>query len=262
LNSTISEEEVEPMSAVATTVGKFVWHEQVSPDPRQAEEFYTRLFGWGTEVWKPGEVDYTMIAAHGQMHGAFSKAMEGAPPPHWLSHVRVEKLEETIDRATGAGGKLAAGPFELEEVGRLAIIADPQGAYFSVYEPATESPQPQGVFVWDELGTSDADAAQRFYEQVFGWTTSEMGPEYGGYRIFNVGETGIAGLMGVADANFVPHWQPYVAVDDVDAIVAEAKTLGASLLAEPMDVPNAGRIAVLRDPQGASFGVIKPQPES
>jgi hypothetical protein len=83
------------MSAVASTVGRFVWHEQVSSDPKQAQNFYTQLFGWDTEAFKPGEVDYTMISSGGQNHGGFGKAMEGAPPPHWLSHVGVENLHET-----------------------------------------------------------------------------------------------------------------------------------------------------------------------
>jgi predicted enzyme related to lactoylglutathione lyase len=169
------------VSTVASTVGKFVWHEQVSSDPKQAQDFYTQLLGWDTEVFKPGEVDYTMISSGGQSHGAFSEAMEGAPPPHWLSHVRVENLDETIEKAKGAGGKLAAGPFEMGEVGRIAIIADPQGAYISAYEPMSEGPGSEGVFVWDELGTTDADDAQRFYGEVFGWTTSDMGPEYGSH---------------------------------------------------------------------------------
>ena len=137
------------MSTVATTVGKFVWHEQVSSDPKQAQQFYTELFGWGTQVFKPGEVDYTMISSGGQTHGGFAKAMEGAPPPHWLSHVRVENLDETIEKAACAGGALAAGPFDMDEVGRTAIIADPQGAYLSAYEPAGEDPRAEGVFVWD-----------------------------------------------------------------------------------------------------------------
>src|ERR671926_478748 len=114
------------MSTVATRVGKFVWHDQVSDNPEQAESFYTQLFGWGTEVFKTGEMDYTMISSGGQSHGGFGKAMEGAPPPHWLSHVRVENVDETIDKAKSAGGALAAGPFEMGEVGRMAIIADPQ----------------------------------------------------------------------------------------------------------------------------------------
>jgi hypothetical protein len=248
------------MSTVATTVGKFVWHEQVSPDPSKAQAFYTQLFGWDTEVFKPGEVDYTMIAAGGGNHGAFAKAMEGAPPPHWLAHVRVDKLEETIEKVKEAGGKLVAGPFEMEDVGRLAIIADPQGAHLSAYEPQGDGPVPEGVFVWDELGTTDADGAQRFYERVFDWTTSDMGADYGGYRVFNRGETGIAGLMAVPDASVPPHWQPYIAVDDPDEITAKAVELGAEVLLEPTDVPKVGRVAVLRDAQGATFGIIKPDP--
>jgi len=150
------------------------------------------------------------------------------------------------------------------EVGRIAILADPQGAYISAYEPQSEGPAAEGVFVWDELGTTDADGAQRFYGEVFGWTTSDMGPEYGGYRIFNRGgeENGIAGLMTLPDAKIPPHWQPYVAVDDPDATAAKAQKLGGVTLAEPMDVPKVGRIAVLQDPQGAPFGIIKPEPAS
>src|SRR5438132_14389581 len=100
--------EVEEVSTVASTVGKFVWHEQVSFDPKQAQDFYTQLFGWGAEVFKPGEFDYTMITSGGQSHGGFGKAMEGAPPPHWLSHVRVENVDETMERVKMAGGKRAA----------------------------------------------------------------------------------------------------------------------------------------------------------
>jgi len=119
-----------------------------------------------------------MFTSGGQSHGGFSKAMEGAPPPHWLSHVRVENLDATIEKAKNAGGKLAAGPFEMGEVGRIGIISDPQGAYLSAYQPEGDGPVPEGVFVWDELGTNDVDGAQRFYEEVFGWTTSDMGEKY------------------------------------------------------------------------------------
>ncbi|TMK66426.1 MAG: VOC family protein [Actinobacteria bacterium] len=250
------------MSTVATTVGRFVWHEQVSSDPKQAQGFYTELFGWGTEVFKPGEIDYTMISTGGQSHGGFSKAMEGAPPPHWIGHVRVENVDETIEKAKSAGGKLAAGPFEMSEVGRIAIITDPQGAFISAYQPESDGPGSEGVFVWDELGTTDVDGAQRFYGEVFGWSTTDMGSEYGGYRIFQRGETRVGGLIALPDASMPAGWQPYVAVDDPDGTTAKANELGGSTLMEPMDVPNVGRIAVLRDPQGAVFGIIKPDPAS
>jgi len=84
------------VTTVASTVGKFVWHEQVSGDPKQAQDFYTQLFGWGVEIFRPGEMDYAAISSGDQTHGGFGKAMEGAPPPHWLGHVHVEKLEDTI----------------------------------------------------------------------------------------------------------------------------------------------------------------------
>jgi uncharacterized protein len=250
------------VSTVKTTVGTFVWHEQVSSDPKRAQEFYTKLFGWETEVFKPGEADYKMISSDGQTHGGFSKAMEGAPPPHWLSHVRVENVDETIEKAKGAGGTLAAGPFEMSEVGRMAIITDPQGAFVSAYQPESEGSGSEGVFVWDELGTTDPDAAQRFYESVFDWTTEDMGPDHGGYRIFQRGETRLGGLMALQDDAMPALWQPYVAVENTDATAAKAKDLGGTALMEPMDVPGVGRIAVLRDPQGAVFGIIKPEPAS
>jgi uncharacterized protein len=250
------------VSTATTTVGTFVWHEQVSSDPKQAQDFYTKLFGWDTEIFKPGEVDYTMISSGGQSHGGFGKAMEGAPPPHWLGHVRVENLDETIEKAKKAGGKLAAGPFDMAEVGRIGIIGDPQGAYVSAYQPESDGPGSEGVFVWDELGTTDVAGAERFYGDVFGWTTTDMGPDYGGYKIFQQGETRIAGVMALPDASMPAGWQPYVAVEDVDATTTKATVLGASALMEPMDVPNVGRIAVIRDPQGAVFGIIKPEPAS
>ena len=141
---THSDKEVDGMATVATTAGKFVWHEQVSSEPKQGQDFYTQLFGWDTEVFMPGEVDYTMISSGGQNHGGFGKALEGAPPAHWLSHVAVEMLDETIEKAKRAGARLAAGPFEVTEVGRMAIIADPQGAYIGVYQPAGDNWAPGG----------------------------------------------------------------------------------------------------------------------
>jgi predicted enzyme related to lactoylglutathione lyase len=250
------------VSTVETTVGRFVWHEQVSADPERAQEFYTQLFGWGTEVFKPGEVDYAMISAGGRTHGGFGKAGEGAPPPHWLNHVRVDDLDATIEKVRDAGGKLAAGPFEMGEVGRFGIVTDPQGAFVSLYEPEGESSGVSDVFVWDELGTTDAEAAQRFYGDVFGWTAIDMGEEYGGYRIFQIEETRVAGLMANPDPSIPAAWTPYVAVDDADATTARAMELGGSAIVEPIDIPNVGRFAVLCDPQGAAFGILRPEPAS
>jgi predicted enzyme related to lactoylglutathione lyase len=248
------------MSTVATRIGKFVWHEQVSDNPQQAESFYTQLFGWGTEVFMPGEIDYTAISSGGATHGGFSQAMEGAPPPHWLGHIQVDNLDETIEKAKKEGGKLAAGPFDMSGVGRMGILVDPQGAFVAAYQPEGEGTPSEGVFVWDELGTTDVDGAQRFYEQVFGWTAKDMGEDFGGYRIFHRGDDQIGGLMANQDPSIPAIWTPYVGVDDTDAMCKKATELGAGVIVEPMDVPTVGRFAILKDPQGAVFGIIKGEP--
>ena len=253
------------MSTVETRVGTFVWHDQVSSDPAKAQEFYTQLFGWGTEVFQPGETNYPMISVGGQTHGGFSTATEGAPPPHWLSHVLVENVDETIEKANAASGSVAAGPFDMEDVGRMAVITDPQGAHLGIYQQHGEGSDSGGVFVWDELGTTDADAAQRFYEEVFGWTTADMGQEFGGYRIFDrPGGTGQghAGIMKLQDPSVPPMWIPYVGVEDTDSTAAKATELGATVIVGPMDVPTVGRFAVVQDPQGAVFGIIRGEPSS
>jgi len=131
------------MSTVAQAVGRFVWHEQVSSDPKQAQAFYTELLGWESETF--GESDYTMISSGGVAHGGYGQAQEGAPPPHWLNHVQGEDVDATVERATQAGGSLLAGPFDMPEVGRMAIVADPQGAFVGVYRPAGEWSAPEGI---------------------------------------------------------------------------------------------------------------------
>ena len=246
---------------VTTAVGTFVWHENVSSDPQRAQDFYTQLFGWEIESFKSGDFDYPMISANGQTHGGFPTVPEGTPP-HWAGNVNVESVDETVKKAESAGGKLMAGPMDIPDVGRYAVVGDPQGAVLAVFQPNGDSPAGTGVFVWDELGTQDVDGAERFYDAVFGWTISDMGEEYGGYKIFNLREKGVGGMMKMPDASIPSMWVPYIATDDTDATVSKAQELGGSTVIEAMDVPNVGRIAVLKDPVGAVFGVIKPAPQS
>ena len=116
-----------------------------------------------------------------------------------------------------------------------------------------------GAFSWSELTTSDPAAASTFYGKLFGWTIKEMGSEMGGYRVANIGEAGIGGLMATPpDAkDMPPRWGVYVTVNNVDETVAQAKVLGAQVCIEPMDVPGVGRMAAFNDPQGAMISVIQ-----
>ncbi len=249
---------------VTTAVGTFVWHEHVSTEPARAQEFYKQLFGWEYEVFKPGEFDYTVISSGGQGHGGFPTVPEGTPS-HWVGNVQVESADGTVAKAKAAGGGVIFEPADIPEVGRYAVIRDPQGGVVAAFQPAGDAPMGKGVFVWDELGTSDVDGAERFYGDVFGWTTKDMGADYGGYKIFHRDpdeETGVAGLMANPDSSMPTHWHPYIAVDDVDATLTKAKELGGSVVLEPMDVPAVGRIAMILDSTGAVLGLIKPEPQS
>ena len=256
------------MSTVQTRVGTFVWHEQVSSEPAEAKEFYGQLFGWGTEVFGEGEFDYAMIAVGEQTHGGYAKAMEGAPPPHWLGHVLVESTDETVEKAKAAGGTLLAGPFDMEGAGRMAIVADPQGAFLGVYQRFSEGTGSEGVFVWDELMTSDVEDAKRFYGEVFGWTPHEFeGPaDAPPYTLFRAGDADRAGCMAITPEakamGAAPHWIPYIGVEDVDAAAARATDLGATIYLEPRDIPTIGRIAVFGDPTGATVGLFRPAESS
>jgi len=234
-----------------------VWHESVTDDPKRAQEFYTQLFGWEIELFKGEGFEYPMISVNGQSHGGFPPVQAGTPP-HWAGNVAVEDIDATVEKAKSAGGQLIHGPQEIPEVGRFAVLADPQGAVFVGFQSEGEPPQSAGVFVWDELGTQDVEAAESFYNAVFGWTTADMGEEYGGYKLLKNGETDVGGLMKMPDPSIPSMWTPYVAVEDVDATVAKATELGGGTIMEAMDVPNVGRIAVLKDPIGAVFGIIKP----
>jgi predicted enzyme related to lactoylglutathione lyase len=244
-------------TGVQTKVGTFIWHENHSTDVEKAKSFYTELLGWQTEAWS-GEMDYTVIKVGDKGHGGFMAAQGGAPS-HWLGHVLVEDTDEAARRAEAAGGRVLFGPQDIPEVGRFALIADPQGAIVSAFAPQGEGDLTEGVFVWDELHTSDPGAAKSFYGEVFGWTARDE--DMGGmtYSIFQSGGgTDVGGCMQLMEGmQAPPHWLVYIGTDDVDATTARAKELGATVHIEPADIPNIGRFSVLQDPTGAAFGLYK-----
>src|SRR5439155_19362611 len=144
------------MSTVETLVGRIGWHELVTPNVEQAKEFYGKLLGWETEVFKPGEVDYTVINVNGRGHGGFLPSEQaGGAPPHWLAYVHVENAADIARRAKSAGGSVMNGPMDIPEVGTIVVIGDPQGAVIAAISgtPDSDMPVPEGVFVWDELST-------------------------------------------------------------------------------------------------------------
>jgi len=249
-----------------TNAGKFVWYEDLAKDPKGAIDFYSDVIGWKTQPFtEGGDGDYVMwVGSQGPLGGVMKLPDEAARmgiPPHWMAHVLVSNVDETVALAKRLGGKIHKEATDIPKVGRFAVIGDPQGAFISIFvptEPMTlhDSSKP-GEFCWNELMTSDSLGAFNFYSQLFGWKIlqeMDMGA-MGTYRIFGIGDKQMGGMMTTPKGNAMPPtWLYYTETVDLDAALARAKNRGAQLMNGPMDVPG-GRIAQLTDPQGAVFAL-------
>jgi predicted enzyme related to lactoylglutathione lyase len=183
-------------------------------------------------------------------------------PPHWGSYVAVASADEAAALATTLGARVAMAPFDVMESGRMAVIQDPQGAFVAVWQarqhPGIGVVDEPGALCWTELMTNDIAAAGRFYNALFGWTTEtkRTGPQP--YIVFKRDGMSKAGMTAITPemGPLPPNWLSYFAVRDTDAMVAKAIMLRGSVVAQPMDIPDVGRFAVLHDPQGATFAIL------
>jgi predicted enzyme related to lactoylglutathione lyase len=247
-----------------TTTGRFVWHELHTADRPAATKFYTRLLSWGTKdvPMGPGE-PYTLCVLNGQDIAGITKSKAPASvPPHWLPYFAVEDVDSAAKKAASLGGKVLTDPMDIPNVGRFAVIGDPQGAAFALFKdvkPYPQEPERPGVgtFCWEELHTTDPEAAAKFYAGLFGYTvdSQDMGP-MGTYRILKRGDRQTAGVMKKPPQAPASYWLEYVAVKEVDASTRSAKELGANVLVTPTDIPNVGRFSVIADPTGAVIGLF------
>jgi predicted enzyme related to lactoylglutathione lyase len=246
--------------------GRFVWYEDLAKDPKAAIDFYTDVVGWKTQPFtEGGDSDYVMwVGSQGPLGGVMKLPDEAARmgiPPHWMAHVQVSNVDETVALAKKLGGKVHKEATDIPKVGRFAVIGDPQGAFISIFtplEPMTlHDSSKAGEFCWNELMTSDSNAAFNFYSQLFGWKVlqeMDMGA-MGTYRIFGIGDKQMGGMMTTPKGNpMPPTWLYYTETSDLDAALARARKRGATLMNGPMDVPG-GRIVQLADPQGAVFAL-------
>ena len=156
---------------------------------------------------------------------------------------------------------MVAPAMDVPEVGRMAFVTDPQGAVLSFFAPAGEMTPTEGVFVWDELVTTDVEAAKRFYGDVLGWESRDvdMGNNFA-YTLFSSGGADRAGAMlqPQGSEGAPPAWLTYLGTDDVDGTIEKARSLGVtSVFMEPTDIPTIGRSAVFADPTGAVVGLYK-----
>lgn len=249
--------------------GDFIWYELMTSDPETASAFYRAVIGWTSDKFADPASDYQVFSAGdtpvaGLMHPPAEADSNGAHPS-WFGYIGVDDVDATAQRMGKAGGTVHVEPRTIPDVGRFAMLSDPQGAALYVMrgEPdeasAAFAPESSGHCQWNELSTSDPDAALSFYGQQFGWKKGQAMPmdDLGSYQIFQQNGADIGAVMK-AQSGMPSAWLFYFGVDDIDAAATAIAANGGQIHHGPADVPDDSRIIVATDPQGAMFGLVGP----
>lgn len=258
-------------TVTAHTIGTFSWPELGTTDAKAAKQFYTSLFGWqfNDNDMGPNGV-YTIFTLNGRDVAALYTLMpdmvKQGVPPNWGAYVTVENADRSVEKAKSLGGTVIVPPLDVMEHGRMAVLQDPQGATFTVWQAKDHIGvgvlfEP-GSLAWTQLNAKDPAAAKKFYPALLGWKIQEeeMPAAMGGgmYTTWLKSDGQAGGMMPMPKEAPAPsHWLSYFAVANVDAAAAKAASLGAKTYVPPTDIPGIGRFAVLADPQGATFAVAK-----
>jgi predicted enzyme related to lactoylglutathione lyase len=245
--------------------GSFSWVELATTDTAAAKAFYTSLFGW-TFVDTPAGPDmvYTRFQMRGQdVAAAYPQPKEQRDqgvPPNWMSYVTVASADASAAQAKKLGGTPLMEPFDVMQHGRMTVVQDPTGAVLSLWEPrqhiGVQVRDEPNTLCWNELYTRDTTRAEAFYIGLFGWRPKR---DPGGYTEWHRGEAAVGGMLAIEPewGDVPPHWLPYFMVSDCDATLGRAVELGGRALSPARDVEKVGRFAMVRDPQGAAFSIIK-----
>jgi predicted enzyme related to lactoylglutathione lyase len=242
------------------------WADLSTPDADESASFYAGLFGWEAKE-APGDAaetgGYRIFLRDGkQVAGLMSIQQEGQPPS-WNTYISVSDANEVADKVKEAGGDVVVEPMDVTDQGRMAFFTDPTGAAFGVWQAkehkGADVVSEPGATAWHQVNTRDPEKAGAFYEAVFGWGNERLDTGGADYWEWKLEGKSVGGMFRMGDdfPQEVPaHWIVYFGVDDADAATEKAKESGAQVRAEPFDT-EAGRCAILTDPHGAAFAVIK-----
>ncbi len=248
--------------------GSFCWVELGTTDQQAAKHFYGELFGWiANDIPIGPEVYYTMLQLGGRDVAALYPLGEDqiaqGLPPQWIVYMAVSSTDEAVLQVRSLGGTVLAEPFDVMDVGRMAMIQDPTGGVFALWEarshPGVGVMDEPGAVTWLELTTADPERARTFYSGLFGWE-AELQPIGGAeYTTFSMQGRPVAGMMLPPEelGGGPPLWTVYFAVEDCDRSAERTRELGGEIRVPPTDVPGIGRFAALEDPQGAGFSIIR-----
>jgi hypothetical protein len=257
--------EVIPMAPTATALtNKPAWIDLSTSDAASARDFYAKLFGWNLEVSEdPQYGGYATAKVGDKSVGGIAPKQDDDSPTAWSMYIGTDDVDDLARQVQAEGGTVVAPPFDVGDQGRMAVFQDPSGAFFSAWQAAQMTRFVSDVpnaFGWAELNARGLGRAVSFYEAVFGWThtTSPLG-EGEEYTQFEHDGQGIAGALEMSPtipAEVPSYWMIYFIADDVDGLFQSALDLGAREMVPPQDFPG-GRFAIVSDPQGAAFGLLK-----
>jgi predicted enzyme related to lactoylglutathione lyase len=244
------------------TPGTFCWADLTTPDQDGAKAFYEALFGWEADDRPVGEgVTYsTMLLDDSQVAGIGPQPQaqrEAGVPAMWNSYVAVVDADAVATRAAELGATVHAPPFDVMDAGRMAVIQDPQGAYFELWQPnqhqGAQLVNAPGALCWNELASPDVDGSAEFYGELFGWQLSAMEGMPMRYMVITNAERSNGGITELQPPA-PPHWLVFFAVAEIEPALARVEELGGSKTAGPIDIGIA-KIGIVADPQGAVFAL-------
>lgn len=247
------------------TNGTFSWADLATTDVDGAKDFYRRLFGWEPEDRAGAAGGYTILRLAGDavagLYGQSDEPLTSGFPSRWLCYVTVDSVDEAVARAAELGGTVVNGAVDVEDAGRMAVIADPRGARLALWEAramiGAGRVNDPGCMCWNDLVSAHLDAAARFYPGLFGWEIREL-PQAGGYRLVRNGDRSNGGMLPAELVGWEGpgYWVPYFNAGELDRAMAVVDEGGGRVVAAPQAVP-AGRFAIVTDPQGAPFGLLE-----
>jgi predicted enzyme related to lactoylglutathione lyase len=248
--------------------GSFCWIELSTIDQDAAKKFYSTLLGWtvNDNPMGPGEV-YTIFRLNGRdvAAGYTMNKQERAThvPPHWNLYIAVDNADESAAKAAKAGGHVMSPPFDVMDVGRMAVVQDPTGAAFCLWQAKKHSGLAavgeDGAFCWADLSTPDPQRAGRFYGDLFGWKLETGQNDPSGYLHIKNGDKHIGGIPPAAyrPAGAPAHWMLYFQTAGVETSTEKAKQLGAKVHMSPQKMEGVGTWSIVSDPQGATFALFQ-----
>ncbi len=264
---------IPPIDTAADTQpmpGKVVWHDLLSEDPPAAQHFYAGLFGWTfRDVGLGRGQNYTVIEHDGRIIGGLVDARRiggDVNVSRWIPVLSVADMAAALAAVRTAGGTVYQAPLDIPQRGRVAVVADPQGAVLTLLEPRGGDPADRragpGDWLWNEIWSSDPDATLAFYQSLVPeYEVERIGDADSNYRYLSADGAPRVGVTAIPVDRIADTWMAYVKVSDPTATAAAAERLGGAVLLPPRTNPLGGEVAILNDPTGAGFLVQRWEPD-